>query len=129
MATAAAGLPGGRPARHMAAMAMDAALLDFLAAFAGAFTAPSLAALVLLAGLAAGSRPRRARAAALGLGLAHGALEWALDLRPTDALPLLLGSMAAGWLLVELVLQLVLPALRLARRILQAIAGILVGRG
>lgn len=99
----------------------EAALLDVLAAFAGALTAPLLAGLVLVAGIAL--RPARlARLAAAALGLAHGGLELALEARPTVAPALLLGSLAAAWLMVELVLQILLPSLRLARRILAALA-------
>lgn len=108
-------------------MGPDAALLEFLAGFAGALTAPSLAGLVLLASLAI-ARPGLARAAAAGLGLVHGGLEWVLELRPVEPVPLLLGSLAAAWLMAELVLQVLLPALRLAQRILRALIALLVDR-
>lgn len=109
-------------------MSADAVLLDFLAGFAGALTAPSLAGLVLVATLLI-ARPGLARAVAACLGLAHGGLEWVLELRPVEAVPLLLGSLAAAALVAELVLQVLLPALRLARRVLHALRGLLVDRG
>jgi|DewCreStandDraft_4_1066084.scaffolds.fasta_scaffold01879_25 hypothetical protein len=109
-------------------MSADAALLDFLAGFAGALTAPSLVGLVLVASLAIG-RPGLARAVAAALGVAHGGLEWVLELRPVEAVPLLLGSLAAAALVVELVLQVLLPTVRLARRALQALLGLLADRG
>ncbi len=106
----------------------DAALLDFLAGFAGALTAPSLAGLVLVATLVI-ARPGRARAVAAVLGLAHGGLEWVLELRPVEAAPLLLGSLAAAALVAELILKVLLPGLRLARTVLRALSGLLAGRG
>jgi hypothetical protein len=105
-------------------MSVDAVLLDLLAAFAGALTAPPLAALVLVAGLAIG-RAAVARAAAFALALAHGGLEWALELRPVSLVPHLLGSAAAAWVMVELVLQILRPLLRLARRVAVGLLGLL----
>jgi hypothetical protein len=108
----------------MPAMSVEAFSLDLLAAFAGALTAPPLAGLVLLAALVI-RRSGLARATALALALVHGGIEWVLELRPSALLPHLLGSVAAGWLMVELVLQILLPLLRLARRVTAALTSLL----
>ena len=104
----------------MPAAALEGFLFDLLAAFAGAFTAPPLGLAVLLISSRLASAGR-ARAFAAGLGLAYGALELALATTPASpsaGLAQLAGSALAAWLLAELVLQILLPALRLARRIL-----------
>jgi hypothetical protein len=102
-------------------MSGDAVLLDLLAAFAGALTAPLLAGVVLVAGLVI-RRPVVARAAALALAVVHGGLDWAVELRPSSLLVHLSGSAVAAWLMVELVLQILRPFLGFARRLLVRVA-------
>lgn len=102
------------------ASVLDTLLLDGLAGFAGALSDPLLAIAVLLAAVLA-PRPALARLAAALLGLGHGGLDLALATAPTTPLPTLLGATAACVLMGELVLQLVLPAVRLFLRALRRV--------
>lgn len=103
---------------------LDTLLLDGLAGFAGALSDPLLAIAVLLAAALAPG-PSAARFAAVLLGLGHGGLGLALATAPTAPLPTLVGAIAAGGLLGELALQLVLPAVRVVGRALRRVRGLL----
>ncbi len=110
----------------MPAGALESALLDGLAGFAGTLVDPLVLAPVAAAGIVIAS-PLRARLAAAAIGLAHGLWELATATGPIEGPATLLGSLAAAALLVELVLQVVLPLARLALRCL-ALLGTLLDR-
>jgi hypothetical protein len=110
----------------MPAGSLESALLDGLAGFAGTLVDPLVLAPVLAAGTLVAS-PARARLAAAAVGLAHGLWELATATGPIDRPATLLGSLAAAALLVELVLQVLLPLARLALRCL-ALLGALLDR-
>jgi len=107
-------------------MSVDVVLLDLLAAFAGALTAPPLIALVLVAGLAI-RRPAVARAAALAMAMVHVGLDRVFELRPPSLLAHVSGSALAASLMVELVLQILRPLFGFARSLLVRFA-VFLGR-
>lgn len=108
----------------MASGLLEAALLDGVAGFAGALVDPFLGVAVLAVGTLVAS-PARARLAAAGLGLARGFWELATATAAVQPLAALLGALAAAALLVELVLQVLLPLARLGLRALTLLGALL----
>lgn len=101
----------------------SSALLDGVAEFAGAFTDPLAAVLVVALGWLLRSRTvYRLAGAALGLGLTLPAA-WSAP-GPAAVAAHLLGGMLGVLLQVELMLGVVLPVLAFARRVVDGILGL-----
>ena len=96
---------------------VDTLLLGVIASFATAMSNP-VAWLLVLAAVAGRRRRWAARGAALAVGAAIGLLDTFLEISGQSRLAMLLGSAAAGLLLGEFVLQVMMPAWRFALRCL-----------